>query len=213
MTAAKTTARSNTRAAVLGTALMLMAAAPAGAAIKCWTNSEGVRECGNAVPPEYAQQGHEKISKHGLKRGEQEAAKSLEELTAEREAAKAAKAAAIEAKERAKLDRVLLDTFASEDDMVLTRDGQIAHLDSQIRLTRSHIDKLQANLDKMVDRAAELERRGEKPSAEMVANIRSVRSQIEENETFIATKKAEQAEIEARFDADIARFRELKAQR
>jgi hypothetical protein len=27
----------------------------ADAAIKCWTNKEGVKECGDTVPPEYAQ--------------------------------------------------------------------------------------------------------------------------------------------------------------
>ena len=41
-------------------AVALLALPPmAGAGIKCWTNNDGVRECGNAVPPEYAQQGHE----------------------------------------------------------------------------------------------------------------------------------------------------------
>ncbi len=29
--------------------------------IKCWTNSDGVRECGNIVPQEYTQGGHDEI--------------------------------------------------------------------------------------------------------------------------------------------------------
>ena len=60
------------------------------------------------------------------------------------------------------------------------------------------------------ERAADIERRGEKPSAEMIGNIESVRGQIAENEAFIATKRAEQDGIRARFAADIERFRELK---
>ena len=40
----------------------------ANAGIKCWTNKDGVRECGNAVPPEYAQQGHTVKDKQGLTR-------------------------------------------------------------------------------------------------------------------------------------------------
>ena len=105
---------------------------------------------------------------------------------------------------------MLLDTFTTEDDIQLTRDGQIAHLESQIHLVESHIVKLEKNLDQMIERAAEAERRGEKPSAEMVKNIDSVRGQIDENHRFIATKRANQDEIRARFDADLARFRELK---
>ncbi len=182
------------------------------AKIKCWKNSEGVRECGNAVPPEYAQEGHETLNKRGLTVDSKKAAKTVEELEAERAAQEKQRQLALEEKKREQRDRVLLDTFASEDDLVLTRDGQIAHLDSQIRLTQSHIDKLQNNLDQMIERAAEVERRGETPSEEMIKNIDNVRGQIEENETFIATKAREQTEIRSRFDADIERFRELKQQ-
>lgn len=206
----KTRTQTITLSVLLGFLLVSM---PATAKIKCWKNSEGVRECGNAVPPEYAQQGHETMNKRGLNVKKSDRAKTLEELEAERAAAKEAELAAKKAEEQAKLDRVLLDTFASEDDLVLTRDGQIAHLDSQIRLTQSHLDKLEANLNKMIERAAEVERRGETPSEEMVKNIESVRAQIKENEDFISTKKLEQTDIRERFDADIQRFRELKASR
>lgn len=195
------------------TALLVAVALPSHAAIKCWKNSEGVRECGNAIPPEYAQQEAEVKDKFGLTIDKKEAAKTMEELKVERAAAEQARLAAIEAKKREALDRVLLDTFASEDDLVLTRDGQIAHLDSQIRLTESHIEKLRNNLDQMMERAAERERRGEAPGEEMLANIANVRGQIEENEAFIATKRQEQEDIRQRFAADIERFRELKGGR
>lgn len=183
---------------------------PANAAIKCWTNHDGVRECGNAVPPEFAQQGHETLNERGMTKSTVEAAKTREELAAERAEEEAARRARIEQQERERADRVLLDTFASIDDLILTRDGQIAHLDSQIRLVRGHIDKLQENLDKMIERAAEAERRGTKPSDDMIKNIESVRSQIDDNEAFITDKQREQQEIQERFDADIERFRALK---
>lgn len=190
--------------------LPLFATLPAEAAIKCWTNKEGVRECGNTVPPEYAQQGHETKDSRGMTVKRHGRAKSREELEAERAQAKIEEQKAIEEKRRADLDRVLLDTFASEDDLILTRDGQVAHLDSQIRLTRSHIDKLERNLDQMIERAADIERRGDPPSEEMVSNIDSVRDQISENEEFIATKRQEQEDIRQRFATDIDRFKELK---
>ena len=62
----------------------------------------------------------------------------------------------------------------------------------------------------MIDRAAEVERRGENASDEMVANVANVRGQIVENEDFIASKRREQEDIRVRFDTDIERFRELK---
>ncbi len=181
-----------------------------GGRIKCWHNKDGVRECGNAVPAEYAQQGTETKDKFGVTVGATDRAKTMEELEAERAAVKLKEAAAQEGKKRDAQDRVLLDTFASEDDMILTRDGQVAHLESQIHLVDSHIEKLQKNLDQMIERAAEFERRGEKPPAEVVKNVDNVRGQLNDNRKFIATKRKEQDAIRVRFDTDIARFRELK---
>ena len=112
-------------------ALVCALALPGGAeaGIKCWTNSEGVRECGNAVPPEYAQGEHTEQSKGGLVVKKQTRSRTQEEVAAERErqaaAAEAKAAAAAKAAKRAKADRVLLDTFSSEDDLVLARDGQL----------------------------------------------------------------------------------------
>ena len=181
-----------------------------GGRIKCWHNKDGVRECGNVVPPEYAQQGSETKDKQGVTVGATGRAKTLAELESERATAKQKEVEAAAIKKRDAQDRVLLDTFASEDDLILARDGQIAHLNSQIHLVDSHIVKLQKNLDQMIERAAEFERRGEKPSAEVVKNIDDVRTQLTENHTFIDTKHKEQVLIRARFDTDIARFRELK---
>ena len=61
-----------------------------------------------------------------------------------------------------------------------------------------------------MEQAADVERRGENPSEDLLAPISSVRGQITDNEAFIATKEQEQEEIRQRFDTDITRFRELK---
>ncbi|MDA0820902.1 MAG: hypothetical protein O3C28_00580 [Proteobacteria bacterium] len=180
------------------------------AAIKCWKNHEGVRECGNAVPPEFAQQGHQEVSEGGAKVSHTKKAKSIEELEAERRAKQEELAAQERSREQAVVDRVLLDTFSSEDDMILTRDGQIAHLESQVKLTEGHIEKLQASLEELVKEAADHERRGKAPPEKLVKQIGSLRDQLKDNKTFIETKKLEQTHIAEKFAADIERFRELK---
>ena len=50
------------------------------ARLKCWTNNEGVKECGNSVPPEYAQRGHQELNKSGVVKDEKKRAKTDEEL-------------------------------------------------------------------------------------------------------------------------------------
>ncbi|HMM74482.1 MAG TPA: hypothetical protein PJ986_02160 [Gammaproteobacteria bacterium] len=203
------------RIAALACALALPLAAEAG--IKCWTNKDGVRECGNTVPPEYAQGEHVEKSKSGLVVKKQDRSRTQEEIIAERERraaeAKAKAEAQAAAVERAKADRVLLDTFSSEDDLVLARDGQLTNVEAQVKITESHVVKLNKQLDQMIGQAADIEKRGRKVPENLAENIESVREQIEEQHAFIADKRREQDAIRAKFDADIARFRELRAER
>lgn len=199
----------------LACALALPLAAEAG--IKCWTNKDGVRECGNAVPPEYAQGEHVEKSKGGVVVKKQGRSRTQEEIAAERERraaeAKAKAEAQAAAAQRAKSDRVLLDTFSSEDDLILARDGQLTNVEAQVKITESHVVKLNKQLDQMIVQAADIEKRGRKVPENLAQNIESVREQIEDQHAFIADKRREQDAIRAKFDADIARFRELRAQR
>lgn len=200
-------------AAILAWSVTLPAtAAPA---IKCWTNADGVRECGNIVPPEYAQGEHIETSKSGIVVKKQERSRTREEVATERERlaeqAAADAAARAAAEQQAQADKVLLDTFASEDDIVLARDGQLTNVEAQIKITESHIGKLNKQLDNLIGQAADIEKRGRKVPADLRANIDSARQQIDEQREFIAERRKEQDEIRAKFDADIARFRELRA--
>lgn len=183
---------------------------PATAQIKCWTNHEGVRECGNVVPPEFAQKGHEEISPGGITIKSEGRAKSMKELQAERAAARAAAEQAARDKAQAAKDKVLLDTFSSEHDLLLARDGQLSHLDSQVKITESHIGKLQKSLEELIQEAADIERRGKQPPENLIAEIDSLRAQINDNATSIVSAEQERREIIKRFDADIERFKALK---
>jgi hypothetical protein len=186
------------------------------ATIKCWTNKEGVRECGDIVPPEYAQGAHEEKSASGVLVRKHAPSKTPEQIAAERERraaeARARSIAQEAARKQAAADRVLLQTFSSEDDLELARDGQLTNLESVIKVTESHVKKLDKSLDQMIGQAADIEKRGRKVPGKLTANIADVRGQIVEQNRFIAEKRAEQDAIRAKFAADIARFRELRAQ-
>lgn len=193
------------------TALALLAGAPvASAQIKCWTNSEGVRECGNVVPPEYAQQGHAEVSEQGLTRETVAPAKTAEELAAQQQAEREAAERKRLAEEQARKDRILLDTFAGEDDVKLARDGKITNIDSQIRLTEDHIGKLTANMNALIAEAGELERAGSPVPEGLTRDIEAVRTQIAEQQAFIAKKRQDQEDIRVEYEGYLQRIRELK---
>src|SRR3972149_4543035 len=66
--------------AALATMLVIAADTVGAATVKCWTNNEGVKECGATVPPEYAQQEHKEINKQGIVVNVQERAKTDAEI-------------------------------------------------------------------------------------------------------------------------------------
>lgn len=184
---------------------------PAHARIKCWTNKDDIRECGNVVPPEYSQKGHEELSDQGIVIDRKERAKTPEELEEER------RLAAIQAEEDRKArkkeiaDRVLLDTFSSEDDLVLAQDGKLAAIEQTIHVTESRIKKLQKSLNEIMSMAAEMERRGKSPADGTQNEIDAVRAQIAENRAYIKTLHKEQDAVRNAFESDLTRFKELKA--
>jgi hypothetical protein len=182
-------------------------------AIKCWTNGEGVRECGNAVPAEYAQKGHTVYNDHGVQVGAQHRAKSAEELAEEERLAALKAEEKRKAEEVQRADRVLLETFGSEDDLILALDGKLSAIDGQIRLLESHIHKSEADLERRMVLVKSIEQRGQRPAAQILADIESTRGQIAAHQANIESKRREQDTIRRRFDQDLERFRKLAAQR
>ena len=180
------------------------------ARIKCWKNSDGVRECGKTIPPEYSQQGHEEISSQGVTVEKTERAQTEKErLEEERLAAIKAEDDAIKAKEDAQ-DKILLDTYSNTDDIQMTSDGKIAALDSTINLANKRNEKIQINLDKNTATAASAELAGKQPSEDLLKDIDSLERQIKNNDKFIAEKRIEQEDIKKEYAAKIERFNQLK---
>ncbi len=184
------------------------------AGIKCWTNHAGQRECGNAVPPEFAQQGHREFSEDGYTTRTQGRAKSAEELEQERLEKERLATLQEERKRKdavqAQSDRVLLRTYTTEEDLMLARSGQLAALDSRIKHTEQIMAKLEKTLSKLLAGAASMERDGKAVSEEHHAEIERVRRQIESNGGVIEQRSRERAKIIAKFDEDLARYRALR---
>lgn len=180
------------------------------ARMKCWTNNEGVKECGNKIPPEYAQQEHQEIGKGGLVRETTERAKTDEELAEERRLEKEMALQEQREEEQKNQDRILLATFSNVGDIERARDERITALESSIKLTQARNEKIQQDLDKRIQTAAEAERSGKAPPEALLSDIDSLKRQIKNNEMFIETKHAEQEEIRQAHAKDIERFKKLK---
>ena len=181
--------------------------------IKCWKNSDGIRECGFSVPPEYAQKGHDVINNQGIKVKHNERALNKEELAARKllkEEEKAKETARV-AKERD--DMVLLNTFANEDEIVMARNGKITSIRTEIRLTYKSLNKAKDRQTAARKQAASLERAGKKVPKAVTDNIQQTEKQIKNYEQFISAKKTELDRINSQFENDMVRYKELRRPR
>ena len=178
------------------------------ARMKCWTNSEGIKECGDKIPPEYTQQGYQELSKGGIVLEEKERIKTKEELEkAKKEAAIIAREEKKEQKKKAN-DKMLLETFTSIKEIETTRDQKIEAVESTIKITQKRIIKLQYLLDDELNQnSLDKQIDGED---EKFNNAESLKEQISDNKKFIKNKIDEQEKIKKTYIEYISRFKKLR---
>ena len=209
MTTLKRSLLSMTPLALISMSLMVLPNIAQARKMKCWENSDGVRECGLTVPPEYAQKSHREISSQGLTTEESERAKTEEERAEEERLAAIQKEEDAKKAEAAAQDKILLDTYSNTDDIQMTSDGKISALDSTIKLANKRNEKSQSDLDKLTATAAAEELAGKQPSEDLIKDIESLNRQIKNNDKFIADKRMEQEEIKKEYAEKIERFLQL----
>lgn len=176
-----------------------------------WVDEQGNVHYGDKVPPEYSRQERKVLNDQGVQVDTLEAAKTPEQIAEERRLEEIRREEERKAARQRAHDRMLLSTFTTEDDMIMTRDGKIAAIDSVIRITRGRIDKLEQEIEEDTRRAANLERAGRAVPKDLDERIAGNRERIQRYEDFIESKQAEQEAIRRQFEADIRRFRELRA--
>jgi len=192
---------------------LLVLSTPAQARIKCWENSDGVRECGETVPPEYAQKSHREISNQGITLEESAKVKTEEERLEEERLLAIQKEEEAKKAEAKAQDKILLDTYSNTDDIQMTSDGKVAALESTINLANTRNEKIQSALDKRTAAAAAAELAGKQPSEELLKDIRSLKRQVKNNNKFIADKRLEQEETRKEYTEKVERFVELTSKR
>lgn len=194
--------------------LLLMPALLTGTAAQAdrlfkWVDENGKIHYSDRVPPQHSKTERTEYSGSGRTVKVYERAKTPEEK------AEIARLAAIEeekrkqAEKQAVHDRSLLATYSSEEDMLLTHEGKLASIDALIQLTQSRIESTESRLREYAAEAAEFERSGKPVPGVLQEQIRTSRELIVENQQFISRKQVERANIAAKFESDIARYREL----
>lgn len=196
--------------ATLGAVLLLSTPTLQAGKLFKWVDDSGQVRYGDRLPPEYAKKRTETLNSQGVVVETRAAQKTREQLAQERRLAALRAEEERRQREQAHKDRILLDTFTNEDEMVLTRDGKIEAIEAIIRVTNGRIDKTRQRLSELTRRAANLERAGRPVPGELSEQIAESHAQVQQNLVYIDNRKREQQAIRDKFELDIKRFRELK---
>ena len=178
--------------------------APAAAEVYRWED-RGLTTYQDRAPDSSQDDGHAILNRQGVVLEE---VLSREERQRERKAERRRELARIR-------DRALLATFTTEDDLIRTRDDRIGMIDGLISRLDDRIRILSERLA-IVDKRVQMQEKslGENEAQEsLYAEQRSIQRNIENAWSLIDAKAAERGDLADKFDADLERYRELKAGR
>ena len=175
----------------------------------------GQTHYGDSMPPECAGLDTEVLNDRGMQvrliEGEATRLKRLEREAAEGKVRK-------EKEERALRDRTLIETYLTVEDIERLRNQRLDMLNAQYRVTEQNIANLrerQSRLEVQIVRFKPYSNNPNAPplpehlAAELVSSVNGMRVY----EEALASNRKEQAQLNAQFDSDVKRFKELKGLR
>ncbi len=176
-----------------------------------WVDEKGVVHYGDSVPAQYSKQERRVLNEHGVEVRRLEAQKSAEQLASE----ESVRRAVAGARQR---DQILLTTYVSEQQLEQLRDTRLDLIEGQVKVTTLYLGTLNDKLEKLHTEAQFFKPystnggAGPMPdqlAADLVRTINEIRTQ----ERNLDRKRKEQLTLREQFDADLMRYRELRAKR
>ncbi|MCK5335777.1 MAG: DUF4124 domain-containing protein [Gammaproteobacteria bacterium] len=187
-------------------------ALPANAELKKWVDKAGQVHYGDKIPPQYLRKEHQIMNKEGVVVESIPAAKTEAELREEKRQQKLAKIKAEKKRLQDFKDRVLIDTYTTERDLLKAREERLSTFTSLIDLTGTIIKSNQEQLERLLKRKTEFERFQKELPVHMKEQEKILRQQIISNTGYVKDQKSERQKIVTKFEKDLARFLYLKEQ-
>ena len=176
-----------------------------------WVDDKGVVHFGDQVPPEYAPIDREVLNQYGIPVRSEQGLMTEEELEAERKAA-AEKKAVLAAARR---DEVLLSTYLSVEEIEALRNRRMELIAGQVSVTTLYLQSLEEKLKRLQQEASTFKPYSKDPDAEpidekLAEELSDVGDSIALYQKTLQDTRTRQGRVVSAFDADIARFKELK---
>lgn len=210
---------------VLSAGASTVAGAPSERHLYRYTDADGVVHLVTSLPPAAAAGGYQVLDRRTLKviravppaaSAEERAARRVQEREeaqerAAREAAAASVRAAAEekAQAQARRDRALLHSYTTVEELEDARQRQLDALDSIATGAQATVERLETNLGRMHEQRAQYEKDGRAVPQPLQHNIADVEGKLERQRKLLTSNAQRRADLAARFERDIARYREL----
>ena len=201
---------------ILAAIVYLVASPSMAAGLYKWVDEDGNVRYSDRLPANQARRSHSELNAQGVVVSTRDAAKSEEELAAEAEAKrkqeeKAAEEARLKAIQDQK-DQVLLMTFSSAEEIEHARENRLEVIDSVIRLIQSNIETTQEKLATLQERAlnAYTSKGAEVPGG-LAQKIEHFERKVRTRSRQLELKMEERQKIVNKYEKDLARYRQLKA--
>jgi uncharacterized protein YifN (PemK superfamily) len=181
---------------------------PVAAKMYKWVDDNGITHYGETIPPEYADKNRVELNNEGrvIKREEiltpeQRHAKQQEDEKT-RDDAKAAL-------EQQRHDKTLINTYNSVKEIDLARARGLQQIDARINTIDSYIKTANDNLSRLQKEAENYTKANKKIPSSLEEDLQEAQTRLEKLQKDMEKPKSDKAAMEARFDADKARYIEL----
>lgn len=181
---------------------------PVEAKLYKWVDDKGVTHYGETIPPEYAGKDRTELNKAGRVINQKEIL-TPDERHAREQADAQKQADAEEALERRRRDKALLNTYSSVKEIDLARERNLQQVDARLNSISSQVkmasDKL-VELQKESDGYTKANRKVPNSLQEDLQESQARLTKLQQDQERFRNEKSV---VEARYDADRARYKEL----
>ncbi len=181
---------------------------PAAAKMYKWVDDKGVTHYGETIPPEYADKDRTELNKAGRAVKKEEVLTPEERRASEQAGAKkrADEEAALERKRR---DKALVNTYSSEKEIDLARNRNLQQVEARITSINSRLKMADSNLAGLKKETDDYNAAGKKIPSSLQEDLKEAQERQAKLRQDLEQAETEKAALNARYDADKVRYKEL----
>lgn len=191
-------------------AVLLMSSWSAHAVLYKWLDEDGRVHFGDRIPIKYQLKEHDEVNHHGIVVKHNAAAKTEKEKAEAKRLAKVQKKLELVEKKKKQWDRVLLDTYTTERDLIVARDSRLDAVGSQIQLAETIISDSNTTLEVLEKQVVQIKASNRQVPAGIYQRIESERQQVAVQTKVKQGHIKRRDEIATQFGGYVERFNTLK---